>query len=126
MEIFGPGVKLLTAENAEEAQRTQRNAHLSKRERRAALNWLAVYGLVVIVFVPVTLGVPAVLVFVPPAMLFAPATFADFMELAALVIGLTAIASMALDGAVEFMFLVGDAALAAVDLVGVQPWRRGE
>ena len=82
--------------------------------------------LVVIVFVPVAVGVPAVFVLVPPAVLFAPATFAGFVELVALVIGLTAVPSMALDGAMEFMFLVGDAALAAVDLVGVQPWRRGE
>ena len=82
--------------------------------------------LVVVVFIPVAIGVPAVFVFVPPAMLFAPAAFADCMELAALMIGLTAIPSMALDGPVEFMFLVGDAALATVDFVGVQPWRHGE
>lgn len=83
-------------------------------------------GLVVIVFVPVAVGVPAVLVLVPPAMLFAPATLADCVQFVALVIGLTAVASMALDGAMEFMFLVDDAALAAVDFVGVQPWRSGD
>ena len=79
-----------------------------------------------VVFVPVAIGVPTVLVFVPPAMLFAPAAFADYMEFVALVIGLTAVPSMALDGAVKLMFLVGDAALATVDFVGVQPWRHGE
>ena len=142
MEIFGPGVKLLTAENAKGAQRTQRNATgfawgggaaltLSKnRERWGSLVVLQLrlcrLGLIVVVFVPVALGVPAVFVFVPPAMLFAPAAFADLMEFAALMIGLTAVASMALDGAVEFMFLVGDAVLAAVDFVGVQPRRSGE
>ena len=84
------------------------------------------YGLVVIVFVPVVVGVPAVFVLVPPAVMFAPATFAGFVQFVALVIGLTAVASMALDGAMELMFLVGDAALAAVDFIGVQPWRSGE
>jgi hypothetical protein len=83
-------------------------------------------GLVVIVFVPVAVGVPAVFVFVPPAVMFAPAAFAGFVQFVALVIGLTAITSMALDGAMELMLLVGDAALAAVAFVGVQPWRRGE
>ena len=82
--------------------------------------------LVVVVFIPVAIGVPAVLVFSPPAMLLAPAAFADCMEFAALMIGLPAVPPVALDGAVEFMFLVGYAALAAVDFVGVQRWRRGE
>ena len=82
--------------------------------------------LVVVVFIPVAIGVPAVLVFIPPAMLFAPAAFPGCMEFAAFMIGLTAITSMALDGAMEFMFFVSNAALAAVDFVGVQPWRRCE
>ncbi len=79
-----------------------------------------------VVFIPVAVGVPAVLMFIPPAMLFAPAAFAGCMEFATLMIGLTAVPSMALDGPVKFMFLVSNAALAAVDFVGVQPWRRGE
>jgi hypothetical protein len=79
---------------------------------------------VVVVFVPIALGVPAVFVFIPPAMLLAPATLARCVQLAALVIGLAAIASMMFDGFVEFMFLVGDVALAAVDVLGVKSRHR--
>jgi hypothetical protein len=78
----------------------------------------------VVVFVPIALGVPAVCVFIPPAMLLAPATLARCMQLAAFVIGLSAIASMMFDGFVEFMFLMGDVALAAVDVLGVKSRRR--
>jgi zinc transporter ZupT len=101
-------------------------SHLSKNRERGAASFSCSLGLVVIVFIPVAVGVPAVFVFVPPAVLFAPAAFAGCVQFVAFVIGLTAVASMALDGAMEFMFLVGDAALAAVDFVGVQPWRRSE
>jgi hypothetical protein len=78
----------------------------------------------VIVFVPITLGVPAVLVFVPPAMLFAPAALARRVQFATLVIGLAAVASVMLDGFVEFVLFMGDAALAAVHVLGMQSRRR--
>jgi hypothetical protein len=82
--------------------------------------------LVVVVLVPVAFGVPAVVVFVPPAMLLTPATLAGLVEFVTAVIGLTAVASVVLDGLVEFVFGVSDAALAAVDGLGVKPGHCGE
>jgi hypothetical protein len=79
-----------------------------------------------IVLVPITIGVPAVLVLVPPAVLVAPATFSRLMQSAALVIGLRAVASMPFDGAVEFMVGVNDSTLTAVDILGVKAWRCAE
>jgi hypothetical protein len=54
------------------------------------------------------IGVPALLVFIPPAVMFAPAAFAGFVQFAALVIGLATVAAVALDGFVEFMFGMRD------------------
>jgi hypothetical protein len=76
--------------------------------------------------VPVVLGAPAVVVFVPPAMLLAPATLARFVKFAALVLRLAAVASMFLDGLVEFVVRMRDPALTAVDVFGVKPRRCAE
>jgi hypothetical protein len=80
----------------------------------------------VVVLVPVAVNAPAVLVFIPPAMLFTPATLASGMQFATLVICLAAAAPMSLDGVVEFMLGVSDSALAAVNVLCVKPRRRGE
>jgi len=76
--------------------------------------------------VPVVLGAPAVVVLVPPAMLLAPATLARFVKFTALVLCLAAVASMFLDGLVEFMVGMRDPALTAVDVFGVKPRRCAE
>ena len=81
---------------------------------------------IVVVLVPIVLGAPAVLVFIPPAMLLAPATLASFVQFATLVIGLPAVAAMFLDGLVEFMVGVSDSTLTAVDVFPVQPWCSGK
>lgn len=81
---------------------------------------------IVVSIVPVTFFVPAMLVFVPPAMMLAPATLARFMQFAAFVIGLAAAPSVAFDGLVEYMFCVPDPPLAAVTAFGVRARRRGE
>lgn len=82
--------------------------------------------LVVVALVPVVLGAPAMLVFIPPAMLLAPATLASFVQLVALVICLPAVASVSLDSLVEFMVGVRDPALTPVDVFGVKSRRRAE
>jgi len=79
-----------------------------------------------IVLVPITIAVPAVLVLIPPAVLLAPATFSRLMQSAALVIGLRAVVSMPLDGPVEFMVSLNDSTLTAVDILGVKAWRCAE
>jgi hypothetical protein len=70
----------------------------------------------VVVLVPIAVGPPAVLVFIPPAMLLAPASFSRRTKFAAFVIGLPAVAPMLLDGLVEFMIGMSHAALATVDV----------
>ncbi len=82
--------------------------------------------MIVVVLVPIVFGAPAVLVFVPPAMLLAPATLASFVQFATLVIGLPAMATMFLDGLVEFMVGMSDSTLTAVDVFRVKPWHSGE
>jgi hypothetical protein len=80
----------------------------------------------VVVLVPVAFGAPAVLVFIPPAMLLTPATLARFMQFTTFALGLPAVASVSLNGLVKFMLSVSDSALAAVDVFCVEPWRCGE
>ena len=63
------------------------------------------------------------LVLVPPAMLLAPATLASFVKFTALVLCLAAVASMFLDGLVEFMIRMRDPALTPVEVFGVKPRR---
>lgn len=79
-----------------------------------------------VVFVPVAFRMPAMLVLVPPAMLFAPATLAGFVQLVSLVIGLRAVASMALDRTMQFMLLMCNASLATVHFVAVEAWNYSE
>jgi hypothetical protein len=80
-------------------------------------------ALIVIVFVPVAVGAPSALVFIPPAMLLAPATLPCFVQFAALVTCLVAVASMFLNGLMEFMFRMRDPPLTAVDVFGVNSGR---
>jgi hypothetical protein len=76
----------------------------------------------VVVLVPVALGAPAALVFIPPAVPFGPAVLAGFVQFAALVTCLVTVASVFFDGLVEFMVGVGDPALASVDVFGMKRW----
>jgi hypothetical protein len=69
---------------------------------------------VVVVLVPVALGVPAVLVFVPPLVTFPPAPLPRLAQFSTLMLGLLAITSMPLDGLVELMIRVGNPALTPV------------
>jgi len=76
----------------------------------------------VIVLVPIALGAPAVFVFVPPPMTFAPATLASRVQFTTLVICLGTMASMSLDSLVEIMLGMSDPALATVVVFGVKSW----
>ena len=79
-----------------------------------------------VVFVPVALGVPAVLVLVPPLVTFTPAALAGLVQFTALAVGSSAVRSVFFDGLVEFMLGVSDAALTAVIVFGVKTWDGGE
>jgi predicted DNA-binding transcriptional regulator AlpA len=77
---------------------------------------------VVIVLVPVALGVPAVFMLIPPPVTFTPATFPGLVQFTTLMVCLGAVASMFLDGLVEFMLRMNDSALTPVLVFGVE-WR---
>jgi hypothetical protein len=79
----------------------------------------------VIVLVPITVFVPAVLVFIPPLMPLAPATLPRLVQFTTFVICLFAVASVFLDCFVEFMLGVSDSALTAVLVFGLKPGRGG-
>jgi hypothetical protein len=81
---------------------------------------------IVVVFVPIALCVPTVAVFVPPAMVVIPATFACFLEFVASMIGLPAVPTMVLDGLVHFVVGLGNAPLTtAIVIVVVGESARG-
>jgi hypothetical protein len=66
----------------------------------------------VIVVIPVTLLMPSPIVLVPPAVMLIPASFARFLQFTQFVLCLLAVASVALDSFVEFVFGVLDVFLA--------------
>ena len=74
------------------------------------------FTLVVVVLVPIMFLVPAAVVFLPPLMPFMPAMLSRFVQLTALVICLSAVASVLFDCLVEFMFHVSNSALTFVEV----------
>jgi hypothetical protein len=82
--------------------------------------------LVVVVLVPVALGAPAVFVFVPPLVAFAPAALACRAEFTAFVFGLTTVTAVPFYGFVKIMVGMSDPALAAVIVLGVKARDGGE
>jgi len=78
--------------------------------------------MVMIVVIPITLGVPAPFVFIPPPMVGAPAALAGCAEIITGALGLPALIAMMGNGLVELVVGVDNAAL-AIALIG--PDRRG-
>ncbi len=74
-------------------------------------------GTVVVAIVPIAVVVPTMAVFVPPTMVLAPAALTCFPQLMALVFRLPTVPAVSLDGFVQFVVFLGDAALALI--VGV-------
>jgi hypothetical protein len=74
--------------------------------------------------VPIVLRAPPVFVFIPPAVLLAPAALSRFMQFMALTLCLRAVASMVLNRFMESMLHVGNSALTAVNIVGMKPRHR--
>jgi len=79
----------------------------------------------VVVLVPIALGAPAVFMFVPPSVTFAPATLAGFVQFTTLVVCLSAVTPVFFDGFVQFVFRMSDSALTAIVVFGVKPWDCG-
>jgi len=74
---------------------------------------------IVIVVIPIAIGMPAVAVFVPPAMAFVPAAFPRFAQFMPRVIRLPAGPAVMIDGLVQPMICLGDAALALVIAISI-------
>jgi len=66
---------------------------------------------VVIVIVPITIGVPAVRIFIPPAVVVFIAVGAGFPEFVPPVFGFGALHAVVLDGFMKFVVCLGDALL---------------
>jgi len=66
---------------------------------------------VVIVIVPITIGVPAVHIFIPPAVVVFIAVGAGFPEFVPPVFGFRALHAVVLDGFMKFVVCLGDALL---------------
>jgi hypothetical protein len=81
--------------------------------------------MIVVVVVPVAIGMPTMLVFIPPTMSAAPAIFARFVQFAPSLIRLFAFAPMTLDRFMKMMIRPADAALAIV-VIGAQTRSAGE
>jgi len=81
---------------------------------------------IVIVVVPIAFRVPAVAVFVPPAMALVPAVFPRFTQFVAGTIRLLALPTVMLHGFVQFVVRLGDAALATMVVIRKCTGRSGE
>src|SRR5579864_4234951 len=75
---------------------------------------------VVIAVVPVVFFMPAMIVLIPPAMMFAPAPFARLVQFATLAVGLAAVAAVVLNGFMQFMIRMRNAPLAALHALGLR------
>ena len=79
---------------------------------------------IVVVIIPITVGVPAVTVLIPPATVSCVAILAGFVQIVPCFVGLTALASMMLNGFMKTMIGAGNALLAVV--IGAQTRCPGE
>jgi hypothetical protein len=93
--------------------RLKEKAPLSRIRRRRDL-WLVLVVEIVIAVVPTTVGVPAVRVFIPPAVFVFIAISAGFREFVPPVFGLRTFDAVVLDGFMKFVVRLDDALLAIV------------
>jgi len=80
---------------------------------------IAIAVTIVVVVVPIAVGVPTMLVLIPPAMGAVPAIVARFVQFMPRMIRLFAFAAVMLDGFMKTMIGPGDAFLASV-VIGAQ------
>ena len=81
---------------------------------------------VVIVLIPITIGAPAMAVFIPPTMALVPAAFPRLVQIVASAVRLPAVPAVMLHGFVQFVIGFGDAALATTVVIGEGAGRSGE
>jgi hypothetical protein len=73
-----------------------------------------------IVFVPIMFFMPAMLVFIPPAMMLTPTPFASFVQFPSFMLRLPAVTPMALNGLMQFMFGMHNAPLTLLHCLGMR------
>ena len=81
---------------------------------------------IVVVVIPIAIGMPAVAVFVPPAVPFVPAAFPRIVQFVPRTVRLLAIPAVMLNGFVEFVVRLGDAALASAVVIRERTRRTGK
>jgi len=81
---------------------------------------------IVIVVIPIAIGMPAMAVFVPPAMSLVPAAFPRLVQFVPRMVRLPAVPAVVLYGFVEFMVRLGDAPLATAVVIREGTGRSGE
>jgi hypothetical protein len=69
---------------------------------------------IMVVLIPIAIGMPAMLVFVPPSMIGVPAAFARFVQLVAPTFSLLTLIAVMLDRFVKLVIGPGDASLAVI------------
>jgi len=79
-----------------------------------------------VVVIPITIRVPAVTVFVPPAMPAVPTSFAGFVQFLPRALRLSAVPPVMFGGFVHFVVGLGNTALAIAIVFGGRPGRPGE
>ena len=79
-----------------------------------------------IVLVPIAFVMPAALMLVPPLLALLPAPLPRGTQFSALVIGLPAVATVALNSSMKVMLRMLDPPLAAVIALGMKPRHCGE
>src|SRR2546421_2223937 len=80
----------------------------------------------VIVVIPIAFGMPAVAVFVPPAVPLIPTVLPRFVQFVPSVVRLSAVPTVMLHGFVKFVVRLGDAALATIVAFSGRPRRSRE
>jgi hypothetical protein len=78
-----------------------------------------------IAFVPITFCAPAPLVFIPPLVMFTPASFSCLVQFPAFVISLPATTPMVFDGLVQVMLGVRNTPLAVLLSLCLCAWHCG-
>jgi len=73
---------------------------------------------IVVVVIPIAIGMPAVAVFVPPAMPLIPAAFPRFTQLVTSMFRLAAIPAVMFRGFVKLVVRLGDSSLTTMVVLG--------
>jgi hypothetical protein len=81
---------------------------------------------VMIAVIPITVGMPAVAVFVPPTVPLVPAAFPRFAQFVPRMVRLPAVPAVIFDSFVQPVVRLGDAALATIIVIGGCPRRSRE